>query len=144
MNHVEKSRKWYLIATSICITWIIISVLVGAVLFGVVIVIFCGVFILFETVSNQIVHVLVSSEGVKLEGKDIPFHKIKSFSIIETPDFPNILRLNTSLHTLGSIDIYITPDISQEELRTFLVKYISENPHDELSTIEQLLIRLGL
>lgn len=102
------------------------------------------VYLLYDTMSNKIIIVDIDSDGITLEWKKIRFDKIRTFSILETKNFPNILRINTSLRTLGSVDIYITPDISLSELKNYLIEYIPENTHDELSLIDQILIWIGL
>lgn len=143
-NHAEKSTTWYTVAASIFLTLIIISVIFGAVLFGVLVMMLTWVYLLYDTMSNKIIIVDIDSDGITLEWKKIRFDKIRTFSILETKNFPNILRINTSLRTLGSVDIYITPDISLSELRNYLTEYIPENTHDELSLIDQILIWIGL
>jgi hypothetical protein len=143
-SRLEKTKKWYTIAATIAITATIVSFLLSAYLLGIVVIIFTGVYLLYEVNSHWLVHVNVSREGVTLEGNFVPFWKIQTFSIIRINKDPYLLRLYTMTRTVGTIDIFLDPTIDTEALRIFLTEYVTEDASANLSLVDQILLGLRL
>lgn len=108
------------------------------------VILFTGVYLLYEVNSHPIVHVIVSTEGISLEGDLFPYGQIQSFGIIRINNQPLILRLRTSSRAIGVLDIYLDPSLDIEALRTFLTNATAEDPNAELSMIDRLLLGLRL
>jgi len=66
-NKLERGKKWYAVATTIVITVVIVSFLLSAYLLGIVVILFTGVYLLYEVNSHPITHVSVSREGISIE-----------------------------------------------------------------------------
>ena len=66
-NRLERGRNWYAIAATLVITVVIVSFLLSAYLLGIVVIIFTGVYLLYEVNSHPVTHVSIGTEGVMLE-----------------------------------------------------------------------------
>lgn len=66
-NKLERGKNWYAIAATVVITVVIVSFLLSAYLLGIVVIIFTGVYLLYEVNSHPITHVSIGTEGVTLE-----------------------------------------------------------------------------
>ena len=61
-SRIEKGKKWYTIAAAVAITATIVSFLLSAYLLGIVVIIFTGVYLLYEVNGRLLVHVHVDKE----------------------------------------------------------------------------------
>lgn len=143
-SRFERGRRWYAIAATIAISATIVSFLLGAYLFGIVVIIFTGVYLLYDVNTHSFIHVRINTEGVSLEDDFFPYTQIQSFAVIRVDNVPLILRFNTKSRTVGVLDLYLDPAINTEELRAFLISAISEEEHGRLTVIERILLGLRL
>lgn len=140
----ERGRRWYAIAATIAISVTIVSFLLGAYLLGIVVIIFTGVYLLYDVNSHSFVHVRINTEGISLEDDFFPYTQIRSFAIIRVDNTPLILRLNIKSRTIGVLDLYLDPVIDTEALRAFLTNAVAEDDHTTLTVIERILLSLRL
>ena len=143
-NKLERGKKWYAIAATIVITVVIVSFLLSAYLLGIVVILFTGVYLLYEVNSHPITHVIVSKEGISLEGDMFPYSQIESFAIIRVNNEPLLLRIRTLSRTMGTIDIFLDPNMDLAALRDFLLSMSKEDTEASLSMIDHLLLGLRL
>jgi hypothetical protein len=143
-SRLERGRKWYAIAATLAITITIVSFLLSAYLLGIVVILFTGVYLLYDVNSHPIVHVSVGTTGISLEGDLFPYSQIQSFGIIRMNNQPFLLRLRTNSRTLGMLDVFLDPTLDIESLRNFLLNAIPEDPNAELSMIDHILMSLRL
>lgn len=140
----QRGKRWYAIAATLAITVTIVSFLLSAYLLGIVIIIFTGVYLLYDVNSHPVVHVHVDNDGVRLENDLFPYGQIQSFGIIRINNQPLILRLHTMSRSLGTIDIFLDPTLDMESLRNLLLNNIPEDPNADLSLIDHILLGLRL
>lgn len=143
-SRFERGRKWYAIAATIAITVTIVSFLLSAYLLGIVVILFTGVYLLYDVNSHPLVHVSVTTEGIALEGDLFAYSQIQTFGIIRINNQPLLLRLRTNSRTVGTVDIFLDPSINIEALREFLLRALPEDPNASLSAVEHLLLGLRL
>lgn len=143
-SRLERGRKWYAIAATLAITITIVSFLLSAYLLGIVVILFTGVYLLYDVNSHPIVHVSVGTTGISLEGDLFPYSQIQSFGIIRVNNQPFLLRLRTNSRTVGTLDLFLDPSIDTEGLRNFLLNAIPEDSNAQLSMIEHILMSLRL
>ncbi|MBP7773700.1 hypothetical protein KA071_01275 [Candidatus Gracilibacteria bacterium] len=143
-SRLERGRKWYAIAATLAITITIVSFFLSAYLLGIVVIIFTGVYLLYDVNSHPVVHVSVGTTGISLEGDLFPYSQIQSFGIIRVNNQPFLLRLRTNSRTLGTLDLFLDPSLDIEGLRNFLLNAIPEDPNAQLSMIEHILMSLRL
>jgi signal transduction histidine kinase len=143
-SRLERSKRWYAIAATIAITVTIVSFLLSAYLLGIVVILFTGVYLLYEINSHPLVHVSVTTAGISIENDLFPYSQIQSFGIIHLDNKPLLLRLRTLSRALGTIDLFLDPALNIEALRAFLINAVAEDPNAELSLIDHLLLGLRL
>lgn len=143
-SRLERGRKWYAIAATLAITITIVSFLLSAYLLGIVVILFTGVYLLYDVNSHPIVHVSVGTTGISLEGDLFPYSQIQSFGIIRVNNQPFLLRLRTNSRTVGTLDLFLDPSLDIEGLRNFLLNTIPEDSNAQLSMIEHILMSLRL
>lgn len=143
-HRMSRGYKWYTVAAAFAITLVVISFLLGYYLFGAVIILFVGVYLLFEINSHPIVNIVISEEGVSIDDDLFTFAQILSFSIIQIKNIPPLLRIQTKSKMIGTLDVYITSEINLEDLRLFLINYVQENTNARLTVIDQILMGLRL
>jgi hypothetical protein len=122
----------------------IVSFLLSAYLLGIVVILFTGVYLLYDVNSHPVVHVSVGTTGISLEGDLFPYSHIQSFGIIRMNNQPFLLRLRTNSRTLGTLDVFLDPTLDIEGLRNFLLNAIPEDPNAQLSMIDHILMSLRL
>ena len=60
-SRFERTKHWYIVATTIIITGIVVSFLVGEFLLGIVLIVFAGVYLLYDINSHPEVRVNVTT-----------------------------------------------------------------------------------
>jgi hypothetical protein len=55
-----------------------------------------------------------------------------------------MLRLKTTIKTIGNIDIFLSPEIDLNALRTYLESHITEDGETDLGAIDRILLGLRL
>jgi hypothetical protein len=143
-NKLERGKKWYAVAATIVITVVIVSFLLSAYLLGIVVILFTGVYLLYEVNSHPVTHVTVSREGISIEGDMFPYRQIESFAILRVNNEPLLLRVRTMSRALGTIDIFLDTSMDLEALRAFLLTMSKEDTEASLSVIDHLLLGLRL
>ncbi len=143
-NRLERGKKWYAIAATIVITVVIVSFLLSAYLLGIVVILFTGVYLLYEVNSHPVTHVTVSREGINLEGDMFPYSQIQSFAIIRVNNEPLLLRIRTFSRTMWTIDIFLDTTMDLEALREFLLTMSTEDTNASISMIDHILLGLRL
>lgn len=143
-SRFERSKKWYTIAATLVITAVIVSFLIGSYLFGIVMIVFTGVYLLYDINTHPHVRVAVNNEGIELNGDIYAYGRMRSFLIVRVDNKPLILRLKLTSQTMPSIDLFLDPGIDIVALRTYIGGYITEEPETEMTPLERLLLGLRL
>ncbi len=139
-SRFERGKKWYTIAATLVITSVIVSFLIGSYLFGIVIIVFTGVYLLYDINTHPHVRVAVNSDGIELNGDIYAYGRMRSFLIVRVDNKPLILRLKLSSQTMPSIDLFLDPSVDIAALRTYIGAYVGEEPEAEITPIERLLM----
>lgn len=58
-SRFERSKKWYIIAATLIISGTLVSFLVGEYLLGIALIIFAGVYLLYDVNTHPLVHVTI-------------------------------------------------------------------------------------
>lgn len=143
-SRFEKSKHWYVVAATLIITGIIVSFLVGEYLLGIVLIVFTGVYLLYDINTHPEVRVQINSDGIILNQEKFDYTRIRSFGIIRVDSIPMILRFKTNNKTIREIDLFIDPAINLESLRNSLQEKIPEDAETDVTAIERLLLGLRL
>ena len=134
-----KGQTWYVIAGAIMLGLTFFSFIVGWYMMGVVIIIFCGVYMLFEINAADEVSVTMTPEGVQVGNEFFEIAKIRQFGIIYVYGKPTVLRLVLAKKVSPVLDLGIPEDISATQLRDFLLPLVAENEEMEFTFVEHLM-----
>ena len=143
-SRFERGKQWYIIAATLVITAVIVSFLIGSYLFGIVMIVFTGVYLLYDVNTHPHVRVDVHSDGIELNGDVYAYGRMRSFVIVRVDNKPLILRLKLTSQAMPSIDLFLDPSIDTSALRSYIGTYITEEPETEMTAMERLLLGLRL
>lgn len=143
-SRFERTKHWYIIAITVIVTAVIVSFLVGEFLLGIVLIMFAGVYLLYDVNTHPDVRVVISDNGLSLNEDVYDYTRIRSFGVIRVDQKPMILRFQTTVKTIGNIDLFIDPVIDLSALRIYLQSHIPEDAEADIGGIERLLLGLRL
>jgi uncharacterized membrane protein len=61
-SHFERTKHWYIVAITCMITAVVVSFLVGEFLLGIVLIVFAGVYLLYDINAHPEVRVRINAE----------------------------------------------------------------------------------
>ena len=140
----ERTKHWYIIATTVIITAVIVSFLVGEFLLGIVLIVFAGVYLLYDINTHPEVRVGITNTGINLNDVNYDYTRITSFGIVRVDGQPFILRIKTNIKTVGTIDLFIDPALNLADVRAYLQTHITEDNESDLGGIDRILLGLRL
>lgn len=143
-SQFERTKQWYVIAATVIITAVVVSFLVGAFLLGIVLIVFAGVYLLYDVNIHPEVYVNIDTSGVKINLETYDYTRMSSFHIVKIDNKPMMMRFKTTIKTVGDVNIYIDPAIDLDSLRSFLRTHLTESPEIDMSPIDRLLLGLRL
>lgn len=86
------------------------------------------------------VRIAITQDGISINESMYDYTKIISFNIVKLDNKPFILRLQTTIKTLGSIDIFIDPALNFSDIRTYLQSRMPEDAETDLTGLEKILL----
>lgn len=142
--HHEKDKKWYIIAASVILFFVLIGVFTGSLSMAVVFILLGGVYYINQLKKPKDVHVIISEMGIHFGHRFYPYNVIDSFWILYQP--PHITTLNLKLHkgALRTISIELAEDISPGDLRDYLLTQVPELTGKEEDFIDTISRKLKL
>lgn len=138
--HTEKNADWYWIVGIITITLAIVSILLDNTLFAVLIIVGVFTLTLYSSKRPAIVHIELTSAGVKVHDLLYLYTNLESFWIEEKELTPRIL-LKTTKKVAPHV-IILLGDANPDEVRDELLVHLPEIKQSE-PFLEKLLIYFG-
>ncbi len=138
--HTEKTTDWYWIVGIISVTLSIISIVLGNVLFGILILVGTFTLSLYASRPPEMHEIKISDKGVQVDKILYPYNSLESFWIEEYELHPRILL--KSEKKLMPYIVILLGDVPAEDIRTALSVYLHEIKHSE-PFLEKLLILFG-
>ena len=129
-----------MVASALMLGLTFFSFIIGWYMMGVVIILFSGVYMLYEINSKQDVHVQISEEGIQVDRQLYEMAKVREFGVIYIRNQPEILRVVLTKKLSPHVDLFLPVGLDVLELRNFLAQFAFENENLELGTIEHLLL----
>lgn len=120
------------------------SFLVGEFLLGIVLIIFAGVYLLYDINTHPEVRVNITESGIQLNESMYDYTRIPSFCVVRVDGKPFILRLKTNIKTVWNIDLFIDPSLNLSDIRNYLQTHITEESETDLGAIDRVLLGLRL
>ena len=138
--YTEKTADWYWIVGIVSATLAVISIFLGNILFGILILVSAFTLALHASHPPRMVDVRVSEKGVQVGDTLYPYSSLESFWIEEKELHPRILLKSES--KFAPYIIILLGDVPAEEIRETLDTYLHEIRHSE-PFLEKLLIWFG-
>ncbi|MBT4936343.1 hypothetical protein HON22_00330 [Candidatus Peregrinibacteria bacterium] len=95
----QKTYKWYAVAGAVVLTFVIYGILTKDIMLSVVFVVFAGVYFLVHRGGAQSLNYELTTIGIKIENKLIPFADIQGFFIIHEPPYISTLNVEIKNHS---------------------------------------------
>ena len=138
--HIEKNSDWYWIVGIVSITLAFISILLGNVLFGILIIVGSATLTLYASKKPDTVSVEIHSKGITIHNTFYPYTNLESFWVEEKELVPRILFKSTK--KIAPYISILTGNEDSEQIRHELLLYLPEVKHSE-PFLEKLLIYFG-
>ena len=136
-EHHKKSADWYWILGIVALSLALISIFLDNILFAILVAIGAFTVALYASKSPKLLEVTLSKRGIHIDSETHPWGSLESFWIDDTREHHTKLLL-TSKKTLATQLIIPLGDVSHEEVRAYLLRYIEEMPQGE-SVIERVM-----
>lgn len=120
------------------------SFLVGEYLLGIVLMLFAGVYILYDVNTHPVVQVLVDTNGITLSGVLYAYDRMSWFWVIRVDNTPMILRFTLKSKTVGRLDIFLDPALNVDEITTYIETYLPKKEVEDMTPMGRLLLGLRL
>jgi len=134
--HRVKSADWFWALGIITIAIATASILLGNSLFAILIIIGSFTIALFAVRRPLQVTILLNKKGIAVGTRLYPFSSIKSFWVL-IDELPALLLLEVKNPLIQQVTIPIE-NISPDDVRLFLMKYVEEKEQDHESLIEKI------
>lgn len=114
-HHIEKSTDWYWILGIVAIAGSIVSIILGNILFGILILLAAATMVLVARKEPRMISFEVSMNGVRVDRDFYPFSSLESYAII-TRDSEEPQLLLKSKHFFMTLIIVPVPDEFVEDV----------------------------
>jgi hypothetical protein len=140
-EHKERSADWFWAVGILTVSFAIVSILLGNIIFGILILLSVFTLSLYINRPPQIIHAFIDNQGIVRDKVRYPYDTLHGYWVDE--DHPHkkiILRSKKTLMPL--IIIPIGEKVDPEKLRDILAEYLPEERLD-LPLAEKVLEYLG-
>ncbi|MCR4314031.1 MAG: hypothetical protein NUV84_02170 [Candidatus Uhrbacteria bacterium] len=138
---VERSQRWYIIASLLGVGLLLYAVFTANFVFGLIVLMFAVITIMKDLKKPARVPVFVTTAGIALGNEFYPYQDIRDFSISFDP--PTVKSLYITFHgrtqPMLSIDL---DDMNPNEVRRTLLPYVYENLEREGESLTDVLRRV--
>jgi hypothetical protein len=140
-----KSPLWYIIAASVALALVVWGFFIGLYAMSVVVVLFAGVYLLYENNFSDTTRVIFSDNDIRVGNERYEYARVLRFGVVSLAGQPIFLRFFVK-GTLGStLDIPV-PDQGEmlAEIREYLATKLPQDETMAFSDTEKILYRLGV
>ncbi len=136
----EKTNDWYWIVGIVTVSIALVAIILNNIIFGILIIVSSFTLSLFASKKPAIIKINIDNSGVNFGKTHYIYRNLDSFWVETRENYPRVL-LKSKKVLMPYIVIYIE-DVSPEEVRKELLKYLPEEEHTE-PFLEKLLLYLG-
>lgn len=139
--YVERSKRWYVIASTIGLFLILYALFTGNFIFGIIVLMFAVITLIRDLKRPSRVPVHITSKGLVFGEAFFPFEDIRDFSL--TYDPPDINNLYVDFHGRFQPMLSIgLEDLNPNEIRSTLLPFVFENLEREGESLTDVLRRV--
>ncbi len=138
---VERSKRWYVIASTIGLFLILYALFTGNFIFGVIVLMFAVITLIRDLKRPSRVSVHITSKGLVFGEAFFPFEEIRDFSLsYDPPDVNNLyVDFHGRLQPILSIGL---EELNPNEVRGTLLPFVFENLEREGESLTDVLRRV--
>lgn len=138
---VERSRRWYVIASVIGIGLLLYALMSANFVFAVIILMFAVIQLMKELRKPARVQIHITNAGVVFGNDFYPYENIRDFSIVYFP--PEVKTLYIAFNGFMSPTLTVPlEDVDPNEVRQSLLPYALENMNRDREYLTDLISRL--
>ncbi len=138
---VERSRRWYVIASVLGIALLLYALLSANFVFAVIILMFAVIQLMKDLRKPARMAIHITTGGIVYGNDFYPYHSIRDFSLIYYP--PDVKTLYVALNGIMSPTLTVPlEDVDPNEVRQNLLPYVFENLSRDREYLTDLISRL--
>ncbi len=127
----EKSPTWYLAGGVVALALVVWGFFVELYVMSVVVILFVGVYLLYENNASETVRVVMDEGGVSVGDMRYEYQRLAKFLIVFLDREPVFLRLVVRGTFGGQVDLRIDANAPISDIRTYLGAQGIEDAGDE-------------
>lgn len=141
-EHRPKSSDWTWIVGIAGVACAIIAVIFGNLLFGFFLIIATFTLILFAHKHPEVLHVEITTKGVRVNEEYFPYVKLDSYWVDDVTRAPSLILTSKEKSFLQHIKIPLHEDVDPDHLRDVMLDFLDEE-YKEPSLVEEISYHLG-
>lgn len=138
---VERSKRWYIVASAIGLFLILYAVFTANFIFGVIILMFAVITLIQDLKKPNRVEVHVTSKGIVFGDQFFSYDEIRDFSLTYDPPVINTLYLSFHSRLQPMLSIALE-ELNPNEVRRTLLPFVFENLEREGESLTDVLRRV--
>jgi len=139
--YVDRSKRWYVIASAIGLFLMLYALFTGNFIFGVIVLMFAVITLIRDLKRPSRVPVHITSKGLVFGEAFFPFEEIRDFSL--TYDPPEVNNLYVGFHGRFQPMLSIgLEDLNPNDVRGTLLPFVFENLEREGESLTDILRRV--
>ncbi len=143
-SHREHSPSWYIVAIIVVLMLVVYGIVMQLYLMSVVSFLFAGVYLLIENNSTPTTQVEVLERGIQVWWSFYDYMAFSRFAMVTISDIPTFIRLYPNRKLAPLIDIPLSSEIDNWELRKYLSQYMLEEYNNTISNADALIHAMKL
>ena len=140
-EHKERSSDWFWAVGIIVVSLAIVSIILGNIIFGILIIIAAFSLSLFINRPPEVIHIIIDENGVTRSNVRYPYDSLHSFWIDEDHPHKKII-LRSKKMMMPLIIVPLGNDSDAEKIRDILIQKMEEQYYS-LPFVEKVLEYLG-
>lgn len=138
---VERSRRWYMIASAIGVFLLLYALLTANFVFAVIIIMFAVITLMRDLRKPERIAVYITTSGIVFGHDFYPYQDVRDFSIIYNP--PEVKTLYVTFHGMLAPTLTVPlEEANPNDVRKALLPYAFENLNREREYLTDLISRL--
>ncbi|MBI1908178.1 hypothetical protein HYS28_02045, partial [Candidatus Uhrbacteria bacterium] len=138
---VERSRRWYIIASALGLALLLYALVTANFVFAIIIIMFAVITLMRDLRKPARVPVYITTAGVVFGHDFYPYQDVRDFSIIYNP--PEVKTLYVTFHGVLAPTLTVPlEDANPNDVRKALLPYAFENLNREREYLTDLISRL--
>jgi hypothetical protein len=126
-EELERDKRWYVVASTIAVIFIIYALFTGNFLFAVIVILASFIIVLLDGQVPRLISIRLAGDGVSIGSKIYDYDNLKNFSIVYKPklEVKNLyIEFKSSVKHRLSLPLQ---DMNPLPIRKYLLQYLPED-----------------